>query len=158
MTAIKKNNGDLIAENRRARFDYHIEDTIEAGLELTGTEVKSLRLGKANITQSYAGEQGNELFVFGLHIEEYAQAAEFFQHDARRTRRLLLKRSEINKLIGSIQREGVTLIPMRLYFNKRGMAKLQLGVATGKKQHEKRDAIKKRDWQRDKARIMRDNN
>lgn len=146
------------AQNRRARFDYFIEDVIEAGIVLTGTEVKSLRLGQASINESYATVQGSEIFLINAYIPEYTKAHVKLQHETRRPRKLLLHRSQMNKLIGAIQRKGTTLVPLNVYFNNRGIAKVELGIATGKKQHDKRETIKDRDWKRDKARIMRDRN
>ncbi len=144
------------AQNRRARFDYFITDTLEAGLMLTGTEVKSLRTGKASIAESYAGISKGELFLFNAHIPEYLQAGRWLQHEVRRPRKLLLHRRELAKLIMALKAKGVTLIPMSIYFNDRGIAKVQLGMATGKKQADKRDTEKERTWQRDKARLMRE--
>ena len=147
--------GRLVADNRKARFHYEILETFEAGIALTGTEVKSLRAGKGNIAEAYAGPQDGELFLFNAHIPEYLQANRF-NHELRRPRKLLLHRREIDKLIGAVQREGMTLVPLRLYFNARGRAKLLLGLARGKKVHDKREAEKARDWQREKARLMRE--
>jgi SsrA-binding protein len=146
----------LAAQNRRARFDYFIDETIEAGLMLTGTEVKSLRAGRASVNESYAGLDHGELFLFNAHIPEYLQAGRWLQHEVRRPRKLLVHRRELNKLMGAIKLKGVTLIPMSIYFNDRGVAKVQLGIATGKKQVDKRQTSKERDWQRDKARLMRE--
>jgi SsrA-binding protein len=146
----------LIAENRRARFDYFLEESIEAGLALTGSEVKSLRNGRANIAESYAAVEGNEIVLVNADIPPYAQAGPHFNHEPRRHRKLLLKRKQIDKLIGAVQREGRTLIPTRLYWNDKGLAKLEVSVAKGKKEHDKREATAARDWQRDKARLMRD--
>ncbi|MGB3455238.1 MAG: SsrA-binding protein SmpB [Litorimonas sp.] len=148
-------NGQLIAENRRARFDYAVEETLEAGIQLTGTEVKSLRNGKANIAESYVDVEGNEAFLINANIPIYEPAAQF-NHSPTRHRRLLLKRKEINQLIGETQRKGRTIVPLRIFFNNRGLVKLLIGVATGKQAHDKRDVKKKRDWQRDKARILRE--
>ncbi|MFZ5670478.1 MAG: SsrA-binding protein SmpB [Pseudomonadota bacterium] len=144
-----------IAENRRARYDYFIEETIEAGLALTGTEVKSLRAGKANIAESYAAVEGGEIVLINADIPPYAKANRF-NHEPRRPRKLLLHRKEIGRLIGAVQREGRTLIPTRLYWNDKGLAKLEIGLAKGKKTHDKREAAAERDWQRDKARLMRE--
>jgi SsrA-binding protein len=146
----------LIAENRRARFDYFLEDSFEAGLALTGSEGKSLRNGRANIAESYAAVEGNEIVLVNADIPPYAQAGPHFNHEPRRHRKLLLKRKQIDKLIGAVQREGRTLIPTKLYWNDKGMAKLELSVAKGKKEHDKREATAARDWQRDKARLMKD--
>ena len=147
--------GKLIAENRRARFDYFLEQTFEAGLSLTGSEVKSLRNGRANIAESYAAVEGDEIVLVNADIPPYAQANRF-NHEPRRPRKLLLHRKEIARLIGAIQREGRTLIPTKLYWNEKGMAKLELALAKGKKAHDKREAVAERDWQRDKARLMKD--
>lgn len=146
----------IAAQNRRARFDYFIEDTLEAGLMLTGTEVKSLRTGKASINESYAGLDHGELYLFNAHIPEYLQAGRWLQHEVRRKRKLLVHRRELNKLMGAIKQKGVTLVPMSVYFNDRGIAKVQIGVATGKKKVDKRETEKERSWQRDKARLMRE--
>ena len=147
--------GKLIAENRRARFDYFLEETIEAGLVLTGTEVKSLRLGRANIAESYASAENNEIVLINADIPPYTQANRF-NHEPRRPRKLLLHRKQIDKLTGAIQREGRTIVPLKLYFDDKGRAKLQIALAKGKKAHDKREATAERDWKRDKARLMRD--
>jgi SsrA-binding protein len=144
----------VVAENRKARFNYTIEDTIEAGLALTGTEVKSIRSGKATIAESYADSRGGEIWLINANIPEYLQANRF-NHEPKRSRKLLLHKKQINKLMGAIDREGMTLIPLKLYFNERGRAKLLLGVAKGKKLHDKRESEKKRDWNREKGRLMR---
>ena len=143
------------AQNRRARHDYLIEDTLEAGLVLQGSEVKVLRQGQASISEAYANESGGELFLVNANIPEY-KAANRFGHEPRRPRKLLLHRKEMNKLMGAIRREGVTIVPLSIYFNERGRAKVELGLATGKKKADRRQAEKDRTWQRDKARIMRD--
>jgi SsrA-binding protein len=145
----------VVADNRKARFSYEIFETLEAGIALTGTEVKGLRTGKATIGESYAGPSGDEIFLFNAHIPEYLQANRF-NHEPRRPRRLLLHRRQINKLLGASQRDGFTLIPLKLYFNAKGRAKLEIGLARGKKLHDKRETEKKRDWQREKGRLMRD--
>lgn len=144
-----------VADNRKARFNYHIEDTYEAGIVLVGSEVKSLRSGKVNIGDSYAGEQGGELWLFNADIPEYDKAHQF-NHERRRPRKLLLSRRQIDKLLGAIQREGMTVVPLKLYFNPRGRAKIEIALAKGKKLHDKRETEKKRDWQRDRARLMRE--
>ncbi|MEE8333267.1 MAG: SsrA-binding protein SmpB [Alphaproteobacteria bacterium] len=144
----------IAAQNRKARHDYTIEDTFEAGIVLTGSEVKSLRAGRANIQESYATEKDGEIYLVNSYIPEYKQAGPF-NHEPRRPRKLLLHRREIGRMLGAIQRQGMTLVPLKLYFNKRGMAKLEIGIAKGKRQYEKREANKKRDWERDKQRIMR---
>jgi SsrA-binding protein len=145
----------LIAENRRARYDYFLEETVEAGLVLTGTEVKALRLGRANIAESYASAEGRELMLINAYIPEYGPANRF-NHEPRRHRKLLLHRRQIDKLIGAVQREGRTIVPTRLYFDDKGRAKLELAVAKGKKVHDKRQTESERDWKRDQARLMRD--
>ena len=147
--------GKLIAENRRARFDYFLEQTFEAGLALTGSEVKSLRNGRANIAESYAAVEGDEIVLVNADIPPYVQANRF-NHEPRRPRKLLLHRREIDRLIGAVQREGRTIVPTKLYWNDKGMAKLELALAKGKKLHDKRDTAAERDWQRDKARLMKD--
>jgi SsrA-binding protein len=147
-----------IAENRRARYDYFIEETIEAGLMLTGTEVKSLRVGRANIAESYASVEGRTIKLINADIPPYGHANRF-NHEPRRHRTLLLHRKQIDKLIGAVQRDGRTLIPLKLYWNEKGLAKLEIGLAKGKKNHDKRETDKAadegRDWQRDKARLMK---
>jgi SsrA-binding protein len=145
-----------VANNRKARFNYYIEDTLEAGIVLTGTEVKSLRMGGVSIQESYAHVQGNEIFLVNAHIPEYTRAHVKLQHEVRRPRKLLLHKNQLNKLIGAVNRKGTTIVPLSIFFNKRGIAKVTLGIATGKKQHDKRETEKKRDWQREKGRIMRD--
>ena len=145
----------VVADNRSARFHYAIEDTFEAGIALTGTEVKSLRGGKATIGESYAGPSGSDLMLFNAYIHEYLEANRF-NHDTKRPRRLLLHRRQINKLIGATQRQGYTVIPLKIYFNDKGRAKVELGLGKGKQLHDKRESVKQRDWQRDKARLMRD--
>jgi SsrA-binding protein len=153
--AAKQEGGKLVAENRKARFNYDIEEKVEAGIVLTGSEVKSLRSGKANIAESYASEEGGELYLINAHIGEYAQAGRA-QHSPTRPRKLLLHRREMGRLAGAIQRQGMTLVPLRLYFNARGIAKIQLGLGKGKKLHDKRETEKKRDWNRQKGRLMRE--
>ncbi len=147
--------GRVVAENRKARHNYTIEDTLEAGLVLTGSEVKSLRAGRANIAESYAKADAGEIFLINAHISEYKQAGPF-GHEPRRPRKLLLHKRQIGRLLASVQREGATLVPLRLYFNDRGIAKLLLGLAVGKRKHDKRESEKQRDWQRQKARLMRE--
>jgi len=145
----------MVAENRKARHEFFIDETFEAGLVLTGTEVKSLRQGRANIAESYAAAEGDELWLINAHIPEYS-AGNRFNHAPRRRRKLLMRRREINRLAGAVQKEGMTLVPLRIFFNARGLAKLQLGLAKGKKLHDKRATQRDRDWQRQKARLMRD--
>ena len=150
----KDPNNKTVAQNRKARFDYFIEEVLEAGIILTGTEVKSLRSGQASIAESYADVKGSEVFLVNVYIPEYNKAHVKLQHEVRRARKLLLHKNQMNKLIGAVQRKGTTLVPLSIYFNHRGIAKVELGVATGKKQHDKREAAKDRDWQREKSRIM----
>ena len=145
----------LIAENRRARFDYFLETSFEAGLSLTGSEVKALRLGRANIAESYAATEGDEIVLINAYIPEYGPANRF-NHDPRRPRKLLLHRREIDKMMGAVRRDGRTLIPTKLYFNDKGMAKLELALAKGKKIHDKRETEAARDWKREQGRLMRD--
>lgn len=144
----------LVAENRRARFDYEIGDTIEAGIELTGTEVKSLRLGKAQIAESYASPEKGELWLINAHIPEYLQANRF-NHSERRPRKLLVSRKQLARLDAEVARAGNTIVPLKLYFNERGMAKLLIGVGKGKKNYDKRATERDRDWNRDKARLLK---
>jgi len=157
MAAANKDDGrKRIAENRKARHDYHLGDTYEAGIELTGTEVKSLRGGQANIAESYASAEKGGIFLINAYIPEYKAAGDFFQHNPRRPRRLLLHKREIHKLAVAVDRQGMTMVPLELYFNARGRAKLRLALAQGKKLHDKRADEAKRDWQRQKARLLRD--
>ena len=145
----------VIAENRRARFDYFLEDYIEAGIQLLGTEIKALRDGRANIAESYAAVEGREIVLINADIPPYAQANRF-NHEPRRPRKLLLHRKQIDRLIGAVQKDGQTIIPIRLYLNDDGKAKLEIALAKGKKLHDKRETSAERDWQRDKARLLRD--
>ena len=145
----------LIAENRRARFDYHIEDTLEAGIMLTGTEVKALREGKANIAESYAAPEDGAIWLINANIPEYS-AGNRQNHEPKRRRKLLLRAREIARLEQAVSRKGYTLAPLRLYFNKRGIAKLELALAVGKKAPDKRDTSKEREWARAKQRLLRD--
>jgi SsrA-binding protein len=145
----------VVADNRKARFNYEILDTLEAGIMLTGTEVKSLRAGKSTIADAYAAEHRGELFLYNAYIPEYLQANQF-NHETRRPRKLLVHRKQVSKLAGAVQREGMTVVPLKLYFNEKGRAKVELGLAKGKKLHDKREADKERTWNRDKARIMKD--
>ena len=143
-----------VAENRRARFDYFIEDKFEAGIMLTGTEVKSLRFGEGSIAESYAEVKDDQAWLINANIPEYLQANRF-NHEPKRPRKLLLHRRQINKLLGAVEREGMTLIPLKLYFNERGRAKVLLAIAKGKKLHDKREASKERDWKREQGRLLR---
>lgn len=151
----KSQYGKVVAENRKARFNYEIVDTFETGLVLTGTEVKSLREGKANIADSYANEEGGEMWLINSYVPEYLQANQF-NHEPRRRRKILVKLKEIAKLGQAVQRDGMTLVPLKVYFNDKGTAKLQLALAKGKKLHDKRQTEKERDWNRDKSRLLRD--
>ena len=151
----KKSGPRTVAVNRKARFNYEILETYEAGIALTGTEVKSLRTGKATIGEAYAGPSGEEFFLFNAYIPEYLQANRF-NHETRRPRRLLLHKRQIDKLIGATQREGFTVIPLKIYFNDRGRAKVELGLGRGKKLHDKRETEKERSWNRERARLMRE--
>ena len=144
-----------VAQNRRARYDYFIDETMEVGLILFGTEVKSLREGHASINESYAGESNGNLTLFNSHIPEYT-AANRFNHEPRRLRLLLVKTRERDRLLGLVRREGCTLIPIKLFFNDRGIAKLELGIARGKRKEDKRQDQKTRDWNREKSRLLRD--
>jgi SsrA-binding protein len=153
--ARKKDDGQLVvADNRKARYLYFIESTLEAGLVLMGSEVKSLRAGHATIAESYAFAKDGEIFLVNANIPEYTMANRF-NHEPRRTRKILLRKPEVRKLSAAIQREGMTLVPLKLYFTPKGIAKIELGVAKGKKLHDKRETEKARDWARDKARLMR---
>ena len=145
----------VIAENRRARFDYFLEDFVEAGIQLLGTEIKALRDGRANIAESYVSPEGRDLVLINADIPPYKQAYRF-NHEPRRPRRLLLHRKQIDRMIGAVQRDGQTIIPVRLYLNEAGKAKIEIAMAKGKKLHDKREASAERDWQRDEARLLRD--
>lgn len=148
-------NRKLVAENRRARFDYAIEDVIEAGIQLVGTEVKSLRSGRANIAESYARTENGALWLINATIPEYPPAGQF-NHEPRRPRKLLVRKRELHKLAVAVDREGRTLAPLKLYFNDRGIAKIEISVAKGKKAADKREATKDREWKRNQARLLRD--
>ena len=148
-------NFRVVADNRKARRNYDISEKIEAGIVLVGTEVKSLRDGKSNISESYAGESHGELFLYNAYIPEYLQANRF-NHAPRRPRKLLLHRKELARLINAVQRDGMTVVPLKLYFNEKGRAKVELALARGRKLHDKREVEKKRSWDREKARLLRD--
>ncbi|MEL6748337.1 MAG: SsrA-binding protein SmpB [Pseudomonadota bacterium] len=154
--AAKTDGRKMVAENRKARHEFFIEEVLEAGMELRGSEVKSLRQGQSNIAESYASVEGNELYLINANIPSLGHANRYDNHEPRRHRRLLLHRREINRLIGAVQKEGMTVVPLKLYFNARGMAKLEIGLAKGKKLHDKRQTEAKRDWDRQKARLMRE--
>lgn len=153
--AAEKPKSKLIAENRRARFDYFLSENLEAGIQLLGTEIKALRDGRANIAESYAAVEGREIVLVNSDIPPYKMANRF-NHEPRRPRKLLLHRRQIDKLIAAVQRDGQTLIPLRLYLNEDGKAKLEIALAKGKKNHDKREASAERDWQRDKARLLKE--
>ena len=155
MAARKKDGRKVIAENRRARRDYFIEDVIEAGIMLTGTEVKALREGQAMIAESYASPEDGAIWLVNATIPEYS-AGTRQNHEPKRRRQLLLHTREIARLIQAVERKGFTLTPLKLYFNERGVAKLELGLAQGKKLHDKRDTVKDRDWSRQQQRLLRD--
>ena len=144
----------VVADNRKARFNYEIGEVFEAGLALTGSEVKSLRSGKATIAESYADARDEEIWLINSNIPEYLQAARF-NHAPKRPRKLLLHRTQINKLMGAVEREGMTLVPLKLYFNEKGRAKIEIALGRGKKLHDKRETERKRSWQREKGRLLR---
>ncbi len=148
-------NRKVVVENRRARFDYMIEDTIEAGIQLVGTEVKALRCGRANIAESYASTEHGELWLINANIPIYPPAGQF-NHEPRRMRKLLVRNRELKRLAGAVEREGRTLAPLELYFNDRGIAKVKIALAKGKKAHDKREATKDREWKRQQSRLLRD--
>ncbi|GGA80100.1 SsrA-binding protein [Nitratireductor aestuarii] len=155
MSKQKNPNIKIVADNRKARFAYEIMDTLETGLVLTGTEVKALREGRSNIQESYASVEGGELWLINSYVPEYF-AGNRFNHEPRRRRKLLVSKKQLSKLAQAIEREGMTMVPLKLYFNERGMAKLELAVARGKKLHDKRETSKQRDWQREKARLLKE--
>jgi SsrA-binding protein len=144
----------IAAENRKARFHYAIDEVIEAGIALTGSEVKSLRAGRASIAESYAAARDGELWLINSNISEYTQAGRF-NHAPKRARKLLLHKRQINRLIGAVEREGMTVVPLKMYFNDKGRAKIEIALAKGKKLHDKRETEKKRDWARERGRLLR---
>ncbi len=146
----------LVAQNRKARHDYFIDENLEAGIVLEGSEVKSLRAGQASLADAWAGERDGELWMFNAYIPQYASSHEP-GYESRKPRKLLVHKREMNRLLGAVQREGVTLIPLSIYFNDRGIAKVDLGIARGKRKYDKRETQKKRDWDRQKARLLREN-
>ena len=154
MAAKPESKSKLVSENRKARFNYAIDETFEAGIALTGSEVKSMRSGKTSIAESYAASRDGELWLLNSNIAEYKQAGRF-NHAPKRPRKLLLHRRQINKLIGAVEREGMTVVPLKIYFNDRGMAKLLIGLGKGKKTYDKRATEAKRDWGREKSRLMK---
>ena len=145
----------IVADNRKARFNYLIGETFEAGIQLAGTEVKSLRQSKATIAESYVSPERGEIWLINANIPEYLQANRF-NHQPKRARKLLLSKRQIGRLMGAVQREGMTIVPLKLYFNERGMAKVEIALATGKKLHDKRETEKARDWAREKGRLIRE--
>ena len=157
MAKKKKSNLNIVANNRKARHNYFIISNVEAGIVLRGTEIKSIRTGRSSIDESYASEEDGELFLINSYIPEY-QSASYNQHETRRSRKLLLNKKELVKMINSVNREGATIVPLSLYFNKRGILKVDLGLAKGKRQYDKRQTNKDRDWKRNQARIMRNKN
>ena len=146
----------VVAENRRARFDYFVEERFETGIQLTGTEVKSLRQGQGSIAESYAAIEDDEVWLINSHIPEYSHGNRL-NHEPRRPRKLLLKSREISKLLGAVQRQGLTLVPLSIYFNGNGKAKVELALARGKKVHDKRETVKERDWKREQQRLLKSN-
>ncbi len=155
MNAKVASNSRVVADNRKARFNYEIGEVFEAGIALTGTEVKSLRNGKATIGESYASAENQGLWLVNADIPEYLQANRF-NHDRRRPRQLLLHKRQINKLVGAIERDGMTVVPLKIFFNDQGRAKVEIALARGKKLHDKRETEKQRDWNREKGRLLRD--
>jgi SsrA-binding protein len=156
MAKKETDNRRVAAANRRARFNYEIGETFEAGIVLTGSEVKSLRTGKATIAESYADANGGEIWLINATIPEYKQSGPHNNHEPKRHRKLLLHKRQVNKLIGAVERDGMTLVPLKLYFNERGRAKVEIALGRGKKLHDKRETAKKRDWARQKSRLMRE--
>jgi SsrA-binding protein len=154
MAAKPERNFKVIADNRRARFHYEVGEMVEAGIVLTGSEVKSLRQGKATIAESYAGPKDGEIWLFNANIPEYLQAGRF-NHAPKRPRKLLLHLREIAKLIQGVERDGMTIVPLKMFFNDRGRAKIEIALARGKKLHDKRETEKKRSWDRERGRLLR---
>ena len=151
----KKNvSSNIVAQNRKASFNYFFEDTLEAGIELLGSEVKSLRAGKGSIADAYALDSEGEIYLHNTYIPEYKQSS-YNNHEPRRLRKLLLNKKEINKIIGKINRDGFTVVPTKIYFNSKGIAKVNIAIAKGKKLHDKRQTKKQRDWNREKSRVFR---
>ncbi|HWL04911.1 MAG TPA: SsrA-binding protein SmpB [Xanthobacteraceae bacterium] len=155
MSAAKEPKTKIVADNRKARYNYEIGETFEAGIALTGSEVKSLRSGKATIAESYADARDGGLWLVNSHIPEYLQSGPYNNHAPKRVRQLLLHRRQIDRLAAAVEREGMTIVPLRLYFNERGRAKLELAVARGKKLHDKRQTERKRSWDRERSRLLR---
>ncbi len=155
MAAKTEHKFKVVADNRKARFNYEIGEVFEAGIALTGTEVKSLRQGKATIAESYADTRDGELWLVNANIPEYLQASRF-NHAPKRRRKLLLHKRQVSKLAGAVEREGMTIVPLKLYFNAKGRAKIEIALARGKKLHDKRETEKKRSWEREKGRLLRE--
>jgi len=155
MAKKKKTSANIAAQNRKARHDYFIEENFEAGIMLSGSEVKSLRAGRATITEAYASAENDELFLVNAYIPEY-ESARTVNHDPKRSRKLLMHRREIDKMQNAVNRKGMTLVALSIYFNDNGLAKVDLGLAKGKQHHDKRQDVKERDWKRNKARLLRD--
>ena len=155
MAAKPERRFKVVADNRRARFNYEIGESFEAGIALTGSEVKSLRAGKATIAESYADAKNGEIWLINANIPEYQQAGRF-NHAPKRPRKLLLHQRQIDRLAGAVDREGMTIVPLKLYFNARGRAKLEIALAKGKKLHDKRETLKKRSWERERGRLLRE--
>jgi len=154
MAAKAERRFKVVADNRRARFNYELGESFEAGIALTGSEVKSLRAGKANIAESYADARGGEIWLINSNIPEYLQAHRF-NHPPKRPRKLLLHKRQINRLAGAVEREGMTIVPLKLYFNDKGRAKVEIALGRGKKLHDKRETLKKRSWERERGRLLR---
>ena len=154
MAAKPETKNKVVADNRKARFNYAIGEVFEAGIVLTGSEVKSMRAGKTSIAESYATSRDGELWLLNSNISEYKQAGRF-NHEPKRPRKLLLHQRQINKLIGAVEREGMTVVPLKIYFNAKGRAKIEIALARGKKLHDKRETEKKRSWDREKGRLLR---
>jgi SsrA-binding protein len=154
MAAKPERKVKVVADNRRARFNYEIGESFEAGIALTGSEVKSLRQGRATIAESYADAKGGEIWLINANIPEYFQAGRF-NHAPKRARKLLLHVRQINRLAGAVDREGMTIVPLKLYFNEKGRAKLEIALAKGKKLHDKRETERKRSWERERGRLLR---
>jgi len=152
----KKTSGNVVAQNRRARRDYNIVETVEAGLQLTGTEVKSLRAGRASLNEAFAGEKHGEMYLFNAHIPPYEGASSVFNHEPVHDRKLLLHKKQMAHLLDAQKQKGMALVPLKIYFNARGMAKLELALGEGKHTYDKRDTVKQRDWSREKGRLLRD--
>src|ERR1700688_1853422 len=153
MAAKPERRFKVVADNRKARFNYELGEVVEAGIVLTGSEVKSLRAGRATIGESYADARDGEIWLINANIPEYLQAARF-NHLPKRPRKLLLHQNQINKLVGAVEREGITIVPLKLYFNAKGRAKIEIALGKGKKLHDKRETLKKRSWERERGRLM----